>query len=420
MRVAVLGAGVAGIATAYFLREAGHEVTVVDRQHAAALETSYANAGHVCPSYATPWAAPGMRFKAAKWSAQAWLGMDTALKFTPRLDSHQWRWLKRFLGECDAQHYAVNKARMGRIGRYSHTQLKALRERLQLDYEQTTAGNLQVFRDQKGLDNAQLAVKVLREAGVPHQLMTVDECLAFDPALVPSRAQIVGGLLMPADETGNCQLFTTKLAQWLGENGVQFRYATPIKGLSAAGDTVSVELDTGPLAADAYVLACANASVTLARPLGLDLPIYPVKGYAITVPITDDALAPKSGIMDEALKVAITRIGNKIRAAGTAEIGARDASVTKADCATTIRSVATLFGAGVDMARAQYWAGMRPMTPDGAPVIGKTPYRNLFLSTGGGSNGWTTACGVGRVTADVVSGKTPEIDVSDLGLARFG
>jgi len=419
MQVAVLGAGVAGIATAYYLREAGHEVTVVDRQLAAALETSYANAGHVCPSYATPWAAPGMRTKSIKWSMQAWLGMDTALRFTPRFDSHQWRWLKRFWGECDAEHYVVNKARMGHIGRYSHTQLKALRERLHLDYEQTTAGNLQVFRDQAGLANAQIVVKVLSDAGVPHKLMSVEECLAFDPALVPSRDQIVGGLLMPADETGNCQLFTTKLAQWLEGNGVTFRYATPINHMQAEGDKVSVTLATGPLQADAFVLSCAYPSVALARPLGLDLPIYPVKGYAITVPITNDALAPKSGIMDEALKVAITRMGNKIRAAGTAEIGARDTSVTQADCATTIKSVATLFGGGVDMTKAEYWAGMRPMTPDGAPLIGKTRYPNLFLATGGGSNGWTTACGVGRTTADIVSGRTPEIDVSDLGLDRF-
>jgi len=419
MRVAVLGAGVAGIATAYYLREAGHEVTVVERQSAPALETSYANAGHVCPSYATPWAAPGMRWKAAKWSMQAWLGMDTALKFTPRLDTHQWNWLRRFLGECDAQRYALNKARMGRIARYSHAQLKTLRERLHLDYEQTTAGNLQVFRDQAGLDNAQLAVKVLAEAGVPHRLMSVDECVAFDAALAPARSQIVGGLLMPADETGNCQLFATRLAQWLADNGVVFRYSTAISGLNAAGDGIEVALHGAALTADAYVLSCASASVELARPLGLDLPIYPVKGYAVTAPITKDALAPKSGVMDEALKVAITRMGSKIRAAGTAHIGARDVSATRADCATTLRSVATLFGGGVDLARAEYWAGMRPMTPDGAPLIGATRYRNLFLATGGGSNGWTTACGVGRVAADIVSGNTPAIDVSDLGLARF-
>ena len=419
MRVTVLGAGVAGIATAYYLHEAGIEVTVIDRQAGPALETSYSNAGHVCPSYATPWAAPGMRFKAAKWSLQAWLGMDTALRFTPRLDAHQWRWLKRFLGECDAAHYAVNKARMGRIARYSHTQLKALRERLALDYEQTTSGNLQVFRDQAGLDNAQLAVKVLADAGVPHRLMNVDECVAFEPALLPTREQIVGGLLLPADETGNCQVFTSRLADWLAGQGVQFRYSTAIDGINAVGGQVSVMAGGAPLAADAYVLSCASASVALARPLGLDLPIYPVKGYAITVPVTRPDLAPQSGIMDEALKVAIARMGDKIRAAGTAEIGACDASVTKAACATTIKSVATLFGEGVDMARAQYWAGLRPMTPDGAPIVGKTRFDNLFLATGGGSNGWTTACGIGRVTADIVSGKAPEIDTADLGLARY-
>ena len=419
MRVAVLGAGVAGIATAYYLREAGHEVTVIDRQAGPALETSYSNAGHVCPSYATPWAAPGMRWKAAKWSMQAWLGMDTALRFTPRLDSHQWKWLKRFLGECDAAHYAVNKARMGRIARYSHTQLKTLRERLSLDYEQTTVGNLQVFRDQQGLDNAGLAVKVLQASGVPHQLMNVNQCVAFDPALGDARDQIAGGLLLPADETGNCRLFTASLGKWLAEQGVQFRYGTAIEGFAATGDRVVVRTAAGEVTADAFVLSCASPSAALARPLGLDLPIYPVKGYAITVPITDDARAPKSGIMDEALKVAITRMGRHIRAAGTAEIGARDASASKAACATTIKSVASLFGGGVDMSRAEYWAGLRPMTPDGAPIIGRTRYANLYLATGGGSNGWTTACGVGRVTADIVSGKTPEIDAADLGLARF-
>ncbi len=419
MRVAVLGAGVAGMATAYYLRLAGHEVTVIDRQAGAALETSFANAGHVCPSYATPWAAPGTRWKAAKWAMQGWLGMDTALKFTPRFDRHQWNWLRRFLGECDAARYAVNKSRMGRIARYSHEQLKALRERLNLDYEQTTAGNLQVFRDRQGLDNAQLAVKVLADHGVPHQLMNVDQCVAFDAALAPSRGQIAGGLLLPADETGNCKLFTSKLERWLQTQGVQFCYSTTITAIDSAGDRIAVKSGASEVSADAFVLACASASAARGRPMGLDLPIYPVKGYAITVPITDDALAPKSGIMDEALKVAITRMGRHIRAAGTAEIGARDASVSKAACATTIRSVASLFGGGVDISRAEYWAGLRPMTPDGAPIVGRTRFANLYLATGGGSNGWTTACGVGRVTADVVSGKAPEIDISDLGADRF-
>lgn len=419
MKVAVLGAGVAGIATAYHLHEQGHEVTVIERQAGAALETSFSNAGHVCPSYATPWAAPGMKGKAAKWILAAWLlGADTPLKYTPRLDTHQWKWLARWLGECNAQRYAVNKARMGRIARYSHVQLKLIRAKLKLDYEQTTAGNLQVFRNQAGLDNAQLAARVLAEAGVPHQLMTLDQCVAHEPAL--ARDQIAGGMLMPADETGNCQLFTSRLAQWLQQQGVGFLYSTGIDAIRAEGDAVaSVATSNGALAADAFVLSCASASVRLARPLGLNLPILGVKGYAITAPITDAARAPRGGIMDEALKVAIAPMGSQLRAAGTAEIGARDLSFSKRQCATTLRSVETLFPAGVDLSQASYWAGMRPMTPDGAPLVGATRYRNLFLATGGGSNGWTTACGVGRLTADAVSGRTPEIESGDLGLARF-
>lgn len=419
MRVLVLGAGVAGVATAYHLHTQGHEVTVVDRQAGPALETSFSNAGHVCPSYATPWAAPGMKGKAARWITRAWfLGADTPLRFTPRLDPHQWKWLVRWLGECEAARFAINKARMGRIARYSHTQLKLLREKLGLDYEQTVQGNLQVFRDQAGIDHARLAAKVLADSGVPHQLMGVEECMTREPGL--ARDQIAGGLMMPADETGNCHLFTTRLADWLQSEGVTFRYGTSVRGLVAERQAItSVATSAEAITADAFVLSCATASIPLARPLGLKLPVLGVKGYAITAPITDSALAPRGGIMDEALKVAIAPMGNQVRAAGTAEIGARDTSVTHKQCATTLRSVATLFGRSVDLSQARIWAGMRPMTPDGAPLLGATPYRNLFLATGGGSNGWTTACGVGRVVADMVSGNTPEIDTTDLGLARF-
>ena len=419
MKVAVLGAGVAGIATAYHLHERGHEVTVIERQSGAALETSFSNAGHVCPSYATPWAAPGMPMKAAQWITASWLlGRDTPIKYTPRLDPHQWRWLVRWLGECNAQRYAINKARMGRIARYSHVQLKLMRAKLNLDYEQTTAGNLQVFRDQAGLDHAALAANVLREAGVPHQLMTADQCVAHEPAL--ARDQIAGGMLMPDDETGNCQLFTTSLAKWLQQQGVQFLYSTRIDGLRAERDAVTaVHTSAGALSFDAAVLSCASASVQLARPLGIALPILGVKGYAITAPIRDAAQAPRGGIMDESLKVAIAPMGQKLRAAGVAHIGANDTSFSKQQCATTLRSVATLFPRGVDLEQASYWAGLRPMTPDGAPLVGATRYRNLFLATGGGSNGWTTACGVGRITADLVSGAKPEIESADLAARRF-
>ena len=424
MRVAVLGAGVAGIATAYHLHERGHEVTVIERQRGAALETSFSNAGHVGTSYATPWAAPGMKLKAAKWIAASWLlRHDTPIKYTPRLDPHQWSWLARWLGECSAQRYVINKARMGRIARYSHVQMKLIRAKLNLNYQQTTRGIVQVFRDQAGLDNAQLAARVLMDAGVPHQLMTAAECATHEPALASAlaRDQIAGGMLMPADETGNCQLFASSLAAWLQQQGVTFRYATSIDALRAEGDALtSVATSAGDLSFEACVLACASASVSLAQPLGLKLPILGVKGYAITAPVIDATQAPRGGIMDEALKVAIAPMGDRLRAAGVAHIGANDTSFSKRQCATTLHSVATLFPRGVDLDRASYWAGLRPMTPDGAPLVGATRYRNLFLATGGGSNGWTTACGVGRIASDLVSGSAPEIDSADLGLQRFG
>ncbi|WP_050464347.1 D-amino acid dehydrogenase [Herbaspirillum autotrophicum] len=420
MHIIVLGAGIVGVTTAYFLHEKGYTVTVVDRQPDIAAETSVGNAGHVCPSYATPWAAPGMKGKSLKWSLQSWLGMESALKFTPRLDTHQWRWLRQFLSQCNAERYAVNKARMGRLARYSHTQLKAIRERLDIQYEQTSGGNLQLFRTQEGLDNAGLAARVLAEAGVAYQLLDAAGCVAFDPALRVASDQLVGGMLLPQDETGNCPLFARALGSWLQTQGVTFRMSTTVQGIEAAGGTITgIRTDGGVLQADAYVLACASASVALAKPLGLPLPIYPVKGYAITVPVIDADAAPRSGVMDEYYKVAITRMGSHIRAAGTAEIGSWDTRVTARDCATAIKSLASLYPHGADMAKVSYWAGLRPMTPDGAPLIGATRYANLYLNAGHGSNGWTTACGASRLIADIIAGTPTEIDSADLGPQRL-
>lgn len=420
MHIIVLGAGIVGVTTAYFLHEKGYTVTVVDRQPDIAAETSVGNAGHVCPSYATPWAAPGMKGKSLKWSLQSWLGMESALKFTPRLDTHQWQWLRQFLSQCNAERYAVNKARMGRLARYSHTQLKAVRERLDIQYEQTSGGNLQLFRTQEGLDNAGLAARVLAEAGVAYQLLDAAGCVAFDPALHTASDQLVGGMLLPQDETGNCPLFARALASWLQTQGVTFRMSTTVQGIAAAGGTITgIRTDAGVLQADAYVLACASASVALAKPLGLPLPIYPVKGYAITVPVIDADAAPRSGVMDEYYKVAITRMGSHIRAAGTAEIGSWDTRVTARDCATAIKSLASLYPHGANMAKVSYWAGLRPMTPDGAPLIGATRYANLYLNAGHGSNGWTTACGASRLIADIIAGTPTEIDSADLGPQRL-
>src|SRR5450830_1609636 len=419
MHSIVLGAGIVGLTTAYFLHYKGYTVTVVARQPDVAAWTSSGNAGHVCPSYATPWAAPGMKGKSLKWSVQRWLGIEAALRFTPRLDSHQWRWLSQFLSQCNAERYAVNKARMGRLARYSHTQLKAIRERLDIQYEQTTVGNLQLFRTQEGMDNAGLAAKVLAEAGVAYELLDGDGCVAFDPALRVAREQLVGGMLLPQDETGNCPLFARALADWLQSQGVNFILGTAVQGIEFAGGVVTgLRTANGLLQADAYVVACASASVALVKPLGLQLPVYPVKGYAITVPVSDPAAAPRSGVMDEYYKVAITRMGSHIRAAGTAEIGSWDTRVTARDCATAIKSLASLYPHGADMAKVSYWAGLRPMTPDGAPLIGASRYANLYLNAGHGSNGWTTACGSSRLIADKIAGVATEIVSDDLGPLR--
>jgi len=415
MRIIVLGAGIVGVTTAYFLRERGHEVVVVERRAEVAAETSVGNAGHVCPSYATPWAAPGMPAKSLKWSVQSWLGIEAALHFTPRLDAHQWKWLKTFLAQCTPERYAVNKARMGRLARYSHGQLKQIRERLDIRYEQTTGGNLQLFRTQEGLDNAGLSTKVLAEAGVPFELLDADGCVAFDPGLHAARHELKGGLLLPMDETGNCPLFARALAGWLQAHGVEFHLSTEVQAIEVAGGQVSgLRTPTGTLRADAYVVACASASVPMLKPLGLDLPIYPVKGYAITVPVADPKSAPRSGVMDEYYKVAITRMGNHIRAAGTAEIGSWDTRVTPRDCATALKSLKNLYPQGADLAKVEYWAGLRPMTPDGAPLIGATRYANLWLNAGHGSNGWTTACGSSAIIADKISGVASAIGSADL------
>lgn len=419
MHIIVIGAGIVGVTTAYFLHEKGYTVTVVDRQPEVAAETSVGNAGHVCPSYATPWAAPGMKGKSLKWSLQSWLGMESALRFTPRLDRHQWRWLGQFLSQCNAERYAVNKARMGRLARYSHTQLKDIRERLGIEYEQTTVGNLQLFRTQEGMDNAGLAARVLAEAGVAYELLDADACVAFDPALRAARDQLVGGMLLPQDETGNCPLFARALADWLQTQGVSFVLGTSVQQIEYAGGAVTgLRTANGMLKADAYVVACASASVALVKPLGLQLPVYPVKGYAITVPVADATAAPKSGVMDEYYKVAITRMGSHIRAAGTAEIGSWDTKVTPRDCATAVKSLSSLFPGGADMSGISYWAGLRPMTPDGAPLIGATAFSNLYLNAGHGSNGWTTACGSSRLIADKIAGVATEIVSDDLSPLR--
>ncbi|MFB9267970.1 D-amino acid dehydrogenase [Bradyrhizobium erythrophlei] len=417
MKVAVLGGGVIGVTTAYYLAQAGHNVTLLERQHGAALETSFANAGQVSPGYASPWAAPGIPVKAMKW-----LFMEHApLILRPRLDFAMISWLVGMLRNCTATRYAVNKSRMVRLAEYSRDCLIALRKETGIQYDGRTRGTLQLFRTQAQLDGTAKDIEVLRADGVPFELLDPDGCIAAEPALAHARSKIVGGLCLPNDETGDCFKFTAELAKLAAAAGVSFEYGRTILGFrTERGNITQVETSAGPLSADAYVLALGSFSPRLARQIGLRIPVYPVKGYSLTIPISDPTRAPESTIMDETFKIAITRLGDRIRVGGMAEISGYTNDLPQRRRATLEHSVTDLFEGSGDAKAASFWSGLRPMTPDGTPVVGRTSYANLFLNSGHGTLGWTMACGSARVVADLVGERSPEIDASDLGLARYG
>lgn len=416
MRVIVLGSGVIGTTTAWYLAQAGHEVSVIERRAGSGLETSYANAGEISPGYAAPWAGPGIPLKALKWLSMR----HSPLVIRPVLDPAMWRWVLMMLRECTAARYEINKGRMVRLAEYSRDCLIALRAQTGIRYDERTQGTLQLFRTQKQLDSAANDIAVLERYGVPYELLDRDGCVRVEPALAQVRDRFVGALRLPNDETGDCFKFTQALAQLAQQAGVQFRYGVRIERLRARGDQLeSIATSEGELAADAYVLALGSYSPLLLRDIGIKIPVYPVKGYSITVPIHDPAGAPESTVMDETYKVAITRLGDRIRVGGTAEIAGYDLNLRDSRRATLEHSVCDLFPGGGDVSRAEFWSGLRPMTPDGTPVIGPTSYRNLFLNTGHGTLGWTMACGSGRVVADLVSGRLPEIDTEGLFLDRY-
>jgi D-amino-acid dehydrogenase len=417
MKILILGSGVIGTTTAHYLAEAGHEVEVVDRQKEPALETSFANAGQVSPGYASPWAGPGVPVKAIRWL----LMKHGPLVIRPLVDPAMWSWAFTMLRNCTAERYAVNKARMVPIAEYSRDNLRALRKSTGISYDERSQGTLQLFRTQKQLDGTGGDIEVLKQFGVPYELLDPAGCIAAEPALVSVREKFKGGLRLPGDETGDCQMFTTRLAEYAMARGVTFRFGTTIEKILATGGAVTgVATSAGLLTADAYVVALGSHSPTILRPLGLRVPIYPIKGYSITVPINDARGAPESTVMDETYKVAITRLGNRIRVGGTAAISGYDMALHESRKATLVHSVGDLFPKGGDLSKATFWCGLRPMTPDGPPIIGQAGPKNLFLNTGHGTLGWTMACGSGKVLADIISGKRPEIDVSALGISRYG
>ncbi len=416
MKVVVLGAGVIGVTSAWYLARAGHEVTVIDRQPAPALETSFANAGEISPGYASPWAAPGIPVKAIKWMFQE----HAPLIVQPRPDWTKISWMARMLMNCTASAYAVNKSRMVRLAEYSRDCLMELRTETGISYDERTQGTLQLFRTEKQVAAAEKDIAVLKADGVPFEVLDAEQCVAAEPGLAAAKHKLAGGLRLPGDETGDCFKFTQSLSEMAEAQGVTFRYGVGIDGLEAEGGRiVAARTSAGRLTADAFVVALGSYSPMLVAPFGIKLPVYPVKGYSITVPIVDEGRAPVSTVMDETHKIAITRLGGRIRVGGMAEIAGFDMSLKAKRQATLTHSVEDLFGGAGDQSQASFWCGLRPMTPDGTPVVGRSPIENLFLNTGHGTLGWTMAAGSGRVLADIVSGRRAEIEASDLGYARY-
>ncbi len=417
MRVLVLGSGVIGTTSAWYLRQAGYDVTVVDRQPGPALETSFANAGQLSFGYTSPWAAPGVPFKAIKWLFEE----HAPLAIRPTADLNQYRWLWQMLRNCTAARYAVNKARMVRVSDYSRDCINELRAATGIDYEGRQLGTTQLFRTQQQLDAAAQDIEVLRQYGVPYEVLDRQGIARVEPALASKTDLLVGALRLPEDQTGDCQLFTRKLAALAADAGVEFRFDQDISAIQGDGDRITGVRVNGELeTADQYVLALGSYSPQLLAPLGMRLPVYPLKGYSLTLPITDAAMAPNSTILDESYKIAITRFEDRIRVGGMAEVAGFDLSLEARRRATLEKVVNDLYPQGGDLSKATFWTGLRPATPDGTPVIGATPYRNLFLNTGHGTLGWTMAAGSGRYLADLMSGRTPQISSEGLDIFRYG
>jgi len=421
MKVIVLGSGVIGTTTAYYLARAGAEVTVLDRQAACAMETSFANAGQVSPGYSTPWAAPGIPLKAVKWMFQK----HAPLALRPDGSLFQLRWMAQMLRQCTSAHYAINKERLMRVAGYSRDCLRQLRQDIGIEYEQRSGGTLQVFRTQAQMDAVGRDTAVLKDCGVDFEVLDREGLARVEPGLAHARERLTGGLRLPEDETGDCHLFTQQLAKAAQRLGVRFRFNAPVGRLVTQGRTVTgvhLEGTAGgrpePLHADRVVLALGSYSRAMLQPLGLALPVYPVKGYSLTLPLVDEDRAPLSTVLDETYKIALTRLGQRIRVGGMAELGGFDLRLDPRRRATLEMVTQDLFPGG-DMSRAQFWTGLRPMTPDSTPILGATPWSNLFLNTGHGTLGWTMACGSGRVLADLVMGRAAEIRTDDLSVQRY-
>ncbi|GAA5233816.1 D-amino acid dehydrogenase [Verticiella sediminum] len=418
MKVVVLGSGIIGTASAWWLRQDGHEVEVIDRAVGPARETSFANGGQVSVAYAEPWATPQ-----APWRLLQWLMRDDSpLLFRPQFDWRQWQWGLAFLGECRRSRLEPNIRAMQQLAEYSRRTLQEMRRELGIDYDHLERGILTFYRSSSDFETAQQAASVLRDLGVDRRILSADEVIQTEPALAGQRARIVGGDYTASDESGDVFKFTTALAERGAAQGVRFRYSTQVMRLLAEGGRVYAAETIGPdgryerVHGDVFVVAAGAFSAQLVRPLGVPCPVYPAKGYSATFRILDAARAPRMSLTDSSRKVVISPLGDRLRVAGTAELSGYDRGLNTVRCEALTRIAQECFGPDVlDLSVPNYWAGLRPATPSSVPLVGRTRIGNLYLNTGHGTLGWTMGPGSGRMLADLVAGRRPEPAFPHLG-----
>ncbi|MBX3654033.1 MAG: D-amino acid dehydrogenase [Ramlibacter sp.] len=417
MKVIVLGAGLLGATSAYYLQQLGHEVTVVDRQATPAAETSFANGGQISVSHAEPWANPGAPLKVLQWLGKE----DAPLLFRVRADLRQWLWGLQFLRECTPARTRHNIRQIVRLGTYSRDMLQQLRRDTGLAYDQRTQGILHFYTSAKEFDAALKPAEQMRELGCERRVISADEAVRIEPALRAMRPRLAGATYTAEDESGDANRFARELVRLCEASGVRFLMSHTVTALREAGGQIEhVEATDSEgrfqrLRADAYVLAMGAVSPLLAAPLGLRLPIYPAKGYSVTMPVKDPALAHEVSLTDDEYKLVFSRLGDRLRIAGTAELNGYDRDLNRVRCEAIVRRVEDVFPGAGDTTQAQFWTGLRPATPSNVPLIGKTRLPNLFLNTGHGTLGWTHACGSGKSIARIVSGLAPEVDFAFAG-----
>lgn len=420
MHVVVMGSGLLGTASAWYLAKAGHRVTVVDRQPGAALETSFANGGQISVNHAEPWASPSAPLKVLKWLSQE----DAPLLFRLRADPAQWAWGLKFLLECFPSRARKNTATILNLGLYSRAALQALRAETGIQYDHLTRGILHFYMDAKEFEGSLEAAQLIRDLGGDREVLNPRQCVEVEPALVHAEGQLVGGTYTATDETGNAQKFTVALAKLCTEQGVEFAFETSIEHIRTAGDRIEsirardARGETRDIAADAFVVALGSYSAAMLRPLGVSMPVYPAKGYSITVPIVRSDEAPFVSLTDNEYKIVFTRLGNELRVAGTAELNGYNTELNLVRCEALVKRARALFPNACDYSQPKMWTGLRPATPSNVPVIGRSRYANLYLNTGHGTLGWTHACGSGKAIAEIIDGHVPEVHFPFVGMPR--